>query len=92
MPRIIKSNTTTRRMSFGDFATLSKDRPVKSLTRPIQKHSGRDKEGHISIRHRGGGAKRLYRVIDFKFLPFEGEAKVINIQYDPNRSSFIALI
>ncbi len=93
MPRAIKPNTpATRHMTYGDFGTLTKKRPEKSLTFRLKKHGGRDKTGQISVRHQGGGAKRLYRVIDFQFLPFEGAAKVMSIEYDPNRSSFIALL
>lgn len=93
MPRLIKPTTPAqRKKSFGDFETLTKKRPEKSLTVPLQSHAGRDKFGRISIRHRGGGEKRLYRLVDFKFLPFEGAAKVVALEYDPNRSSFIALL
>jgi len=93
MPRLVEPTSPARRkMSFGDFGVLTKKRPHKSLTVSLKKHSGRDKFGRISIRHRGGGVKRLYRLIDFKFLPFEGKAVVESIEYDPNRSSFIALL
>ncbi|MBI4948105.1 50S ribosomal protein L2 [Candidatus Berkelbacteria bacterium] len=93
MPRLIKpNNNAVRKMSFGDFGGLSKVRPFKKLTTTLSKHGGRDKSGKISVRHQGGGAKRLYRIIDFKFMPFEGSAKVITIEYDPNRSAFIALV
>lgn len=93
MPRLINPTSPARRkMSVGDFGILTKKRPERSLTTKLQKHAGRDKTGRISIWHRGGGAKRLYRMIDFKFLPFEGTAKVEAIEYDPNRSSFIALL
>ena len=93
MPRLVKPTSPARRkMSFGDFGTLSKVRPVKSLTIALKKHSGRDAAGRISVRHRGGGVKRLYRLIDSKFLPFEGSATVLGLEYDPNRSAFIALI
>jgi large subunit ribosomal protein L2 len=93
MPRLIKPTTPAqRKMSYGDFGLLSKVRPKKTLTVSLKSHAGRDKLGHISVRHRGSGVKRLYRVIDFKFLPFEGKAKVISLEYDPNRSAFIALI
>lgn len=93
MPRLIKSNNNAvRQMSYGDFENLTKKRPEKSLTVKLNRQSGHDKLGRISVRHRGNGAKRLYRVIDFKFLPFEGEANVLAIEYDPNRSCFIALL
>jgi len=93
MPRLSKPTTPSRRkMSFGDFGSLTKKRPEKSLTTPLQNHAGRDKFGRISVWHHGGREKRLYRIIDFKFLPFEGKAEVVAIEYDPNRSSFIALL
>ena len=79
-------------MTYGDFNELTKKRPEKSLTFRLKKHGGRDKTGQISVRHQGGGAKRLYRIIDFKFLPFKGEAVVVSLEYDPNRSAFIALL
>ena len=92
MPRLIKpNNNATRKMSYGDFETLTKTRPYKKLTTSLKKHGGRDASGSISIRHKGGGAKRLYRTIDFKFLPFDGAATVLTIEYDPNRSAFIGL-
>jgi len=93
MPRVVKPTGNARRqLSYADFSTLTKKRPEKSLTVKLKKHAGRDKRGHISIRHRGGGSKRLYRMIDFKMLPFEGKAKVTALEYDPNRSAFIALL
>lgn len=93
MPRLIKPTTPgQRKKSFGDFETLTKKRPERSLTTSLKKHAGRDKHGRISIWHRGGGAKRLYRLIDFKFLPFEGAATVEALEYDPNRSAFICLL
>jgi len=93
MPRLVKpTNNARRKMSFGDFGTLTKKRPEKKLTAPLKKHGGRDKKGRLSVRHQGGGHKRLYRLIDFKFLPHEGESRVLAIEYDPNRSAFIALV
>lgn len=93
MPRLIKpTNNAVRKMSYGDFGSLTKKRPEKKLTSTIKKSGGRDNRGHISVRHIGGGAKRLYRIIDFKLQPFTGEAKVVAVEYDPNRSAFIALV
>lgn len=93
MPRLVKPTNNARRgLSYADFSTLTKKRPEKSLTVKLKKHAGRDNRGHIAIRHRGGGAKRMYRMIDFKFLPFEGKAAVTALEYDPNRSAFIALL
>lgn len=93
MPRVVKSTGNARRgLSYADFSTLTKKRPEKSLTVSLKKHAGRDNRGHIAIRHRGGGVKRMYRMVDFKFLPFEGKATVTALEYDPNRSAFIALL
>ncbi len=93
MPRVVKPTGNARRgLSYADFSTLTKKRPEKSLTVKLKKHGGRDNRGHIAIRHRGGGVKRMYRMVDFKFLPFEGKATVTALEYDPNRSAFIALI
>lgn len=93
MPRVVKPTNNARRgLSYADFTSLAKKRPEKSLTVRLKKHAGRDNRGHIAIRHRGGGQKRMYRMIDFKFLPFEGKATVTALEYDPNRSAFIALL
>lgn len=67
-------------------------KPEKSLTKPLKKKGGRNVHGHITVRHRGGGHKRQYRIIDFKRDKDDILAKVISIEYDPNRSSHIALI
>ena len=76
-----------------DRSELWKGRPVKSLTEGLTKSGGRNNTGRITSFHKGGGAKRLYRVIDFKRIDRDGIAgKVIGIEYDPNRSSHIALI
>lgn len=93
MPRLIKAAGNARRqMSFGDFGGLTKKRPEKGLTRTINYKAGRDDTGRVSVRHKGGRAKRLYRLVDFKFQAFEGVANVLAIEYDPNRSAFIALV
>jgi len=93
MPRSVKpTSPAIRHLTYGDFSELSKKRPEKSLTFRLKKHAGRDKTGQISVRHQGGGAKRLFRIIDFKFLPFEGTATVLHLEYDPNRSANIALL
>ncbi|EPP28692.1 ribosomal protein L2, partial [Chlamydia psittaci 84-8471/1] len=67
-------------------------RPNKKLSFFKKSSGGRDNLGHISCRHRGGGAKRLYRVIDFKRNKDGIEAKVVSVEYDPNRSAYIALL
>lgn len=82
-----------RHMTVADFAEITKKKPEKSLTVRLKKHGGRDASGRISIRHRGGGNKRKYRVIDFHFDDRLGErAEVVAIEYDPNRSARIALV
>ena len=75
-----------------DTKELSKERPLKSLTEPKRRISGRNNKGRLTVRHRGGGHKRLYRVIDFRRDKREIPAKVIAIEYDPNRSARIALL
>ncbi len=81
-----------RNKSVTDYSGLSKVAPEKSLLAPLKKHSGRNSYGRITVRHRGGGNRRKYRIIDFKRQKFGIEAKVITLEYDPNRSAFIALI
>lgn len=75
-----------------DFKEVAKKRPEKSLTRPLHKKSGRNNSGRITRRHSGGGHKRLYRLIDFKRNKDNVPAKVLSIEYDPNRSARIALL
>ncbi len=79
-------------MSGPDFAEITKDKPEKSLLVPLKKTGGRNVYGRITVRHRGGGHKRMLRLIDFKRNMYEVPAKVIAIEYDPNRSSRIALV
>ena len=75
-----------------DRSDLHKGKPVKSLTEGLTKKGGRNNTGRITARRRGGGHKRLYRVIDFKRRKFDVEATVERLEYDPNRTAFIALI
>lgn len=82
----------TRDRSVSDFSELSKGRPEKSLTSWIHQPKGRNNRGIITSRHRGGGHKKLYREIDFKRQKIGIPAKVIRIEYDPNRNSRIALL
>jgi large subunit ribosomal protein L2 len=82
----------TRFASVSDFAEITTDRPEKSLVRPHKKTGGRNNLGRITSRRRGGGAKRAYRVIDFKRDKDGVPAKVASIEYDPNRSARIALL
>lgn len=75
-----------------DRSDLYKGRPVKKLTEGKKRSSGRDNQGHVTSRHRGGGHKRLYRIIDFKRNKYGIPAKVERIEYDPNRTAHIALV
>ncbi len=79
-------------MTGSDFSEITKTTPEKSLVVAIPKHSGRNNQGRITVRHRGGGGKKKYRIIDFKRNKDGIPAKVIGIEYDPNRSANIALI
>ena len=82
-----------RNMTGSDFSEITKKTPEKSLCVPLKKNAGRNHQGKITVRHRGGGAKRKYRIIDFKRNSKDGmQAIVIGIEYDPNRSANIALI
>ena len=88
-----KPTTPSRRqMTVTDYSELSKVAPEKSLLEPLKKHSGRNSNGRITVRHRGGGNRRKYRVIDFKRDKTEMPAKVLTLEYDPNRSAHIALV
>ena len=88
-----KPTTPGRRgMTVTDYSGLSKVAPERSLLEPMKKKSGRNSYGRITVRHRGGGVRRKYRVIDFKRNKLDMDAKVLTIEYDPNRSAFIALI
>lgn len=82
----------TRFRSGSDFADITTDRPHKPLTSPVKKTGGRNSQGRITSYHRGGGNKHLYRTIDFKRDKYDVPAKVASIEYDPNRSSRIALL
>src|SRR5438270_7869423 len=78
--------------SYPDFADVTRSEPEKSLTEGLKKSGGRNVHGRKTSRHRGGGAKRLYRKIDFKRRKDGIPAKVAHIEYDPNRSAYIALL
>ena len=91
--KVYKPTTNARRnMSVTDYSGLSKVAPEKSLLEPLKKNSGRNSYGRITVRHRGGGNRRKYRIIDFKRNKFDVEGTVKTIEYDPNRSAFIALV
>ena len=81
-----------RGMTVIDYSGLSKTAPEKSLLESLKKHSGRNSYGRITVRHKGGGNRRKYRVIDFKRNKPDMFAEVKTIEYDPNRSAFIALV
>ncbi len=82
-----------RNMTGSDFKEITKKTPEKSLVVSLNKKSGRNNQGKITVRHRGGGSRRKYRIIDFKRNAKDGiPAKVIGIEYDPNRTANIALI
>ena len=82
-----------RNMTGSDFAEITKSTPEKSLVVSKKKHAGRNAQGKITVRHRGGGARRKYRIIDFKRNSRDNiPAKVVAIEYDPNRTANIALL
>ncbi len=92
----IKSyNPTTpgrRQMTVTDYSSLSKVAPERSLLEPMKKNSGRNSYGRITVRHRGGGNRTKYRIIDFKRDKQGMDANVLTLEYDPNRSAHIALV
>ena len=91
--KVFKPTTNARRnMSVTDYSELSKVAPEKSLLKSLKKNSGRNSYGRITVRHRGGGNRRKYRVIDFKRTKFDVTATVKTLEYDPNRSAHIALL
>lgn len=91
--KAFKPTTSSLRQRTGlDFEELTTSRPYKPLVKPLSKSGGRNAKGQISIRHRGGGHKRKYRVIDFKRDKIDVPAVVETIEYDPNRSAFISLL
>ena len=88
-----KPTTPGRRdMTVTDYSELSKVAPEKSLLEPLKKHSGRNNTGRITVRHHGGGNRRKYRIIDFKRNKLDMPAKVLTLEYDPNRTAHIALV
>lgn len=92
---IVKFKPTTpsrRHMSGPDFLEITKDRPEKSLIIALKKSGGRNAYGRLTVRHKGGGHKRMLRIIDFKRDLLDNYAKVVAIEYDPNRSARIALL
>ena len=91
--KLYKPTSNARRnMSTTDYSELSKVAPERSLLVSLKKNSGRNSYGRITVRHRGGGQRRKYRIIDFKRDKFDIPAQVASVEYDPNRSAFIALL
>ena len=90
--RFRPTSPALRFLTVSDFSELSKVSPEKKLTEVKKKHSGRNNNGHITVRHKGGGTRRQYRIIDFKRQKDAIPAKVATIEYDPNRSARIALL
>jgi large subunit ribosomal protein L2 len=89
----VKPTTPSRRqMSFADFSDITKTTPEKNLVIFRKQNSGRNNQGKITVRHRGGGAKRCTRIIDFKRDKFDIPATVAAIEYDPNRGARLALL
>ena len=92
MKKFNPTSPARRFMTVSTFEELSKVAPEKSLLEPLKKHSGRNSYGRITVRHRGGGNRTKYRVVDFKRLKDGMNATVLTIEYDPNRTANIALI
>src|SRR5438046_3711361 len=91
--KVYKPTSPGRRgMSVSTFEEITRTRPERSLTEPLKKTAGRNNNGRITTRHRGGGHKRLYRIIDWKRNKIGVPGRVIAIEYDPNRSARLALI
>ena len=91
--KIYKPTSPGRRgMSVSTFEEITREEPERSLLRPLNKTAGRNVHGHVTVRHRGGGHKRLYRVIDFRRDKDGVPARVESIEYDPNRSARIPLL
>ncbi|MEM7347207.1 MAG: 50S ribosomal protein L2, partial [Chloroflexota bacterium] len=91
--KVYKPTSPGRRgMSVSTFDKITRTTPEKSLLAPLKKKSGRNSQGRVTVRHRGGGHKRRYRIIDFKRDKVGIPATVTTIEYDPNRTSRIALL
>lgn len=91
--KLLKKNHHGRRqMSIDDFSDITKNKPEKSLTNAKKRWAGRNASGKITVRHRGGGARKRYRLIDFKQDKFDVPATVTAIEYDPNRFARIILL
>lgn len=92
LKRYKPTTPTLRYRTTSDFGSITRTEPEKSLVEPLKRSGGRNNKGRISMRHRGGGHKRRYRIIDFRRDKFGIPAKVASVEYDPNRSARIALL
>lgn len=92
MKKYSPTTPSRRQMTTIDYGVLSKTRRLKKLTVKLPKHSGRNNQGRITMRHQGGGAKKLYRLVDFRQNKLEIPAKIEAIEYDPYRTAFIARV
>lgn len=91
--KVYKPTSAGRRgMTGHTFEEITRSKPERSLTESLRKRGGRNNTGRITVRHRGGGHRRRYRIIDFKRNKFDCKAQVVSIEYDPNRSARIALL
>src|SRR3989338_4485002 len=90
--RFKPTSSGVRHAAISDFSEITKDKPEKSLLRPLKKSGGRNVYGRITCRWRGGGHKRMYRIIDFKRDRLDDKGQVLAIEYDPNRSARLALV
>jgi len=90
--RFRPTTPTLRYKTVASFAEITKSEPEKSLLEPLRKRGGRNHQGRLTVRHRGGGHKRMYRIIDFRRNKHGIPARVASIEYDPNRSARIALL
>ena len=91
MKKLRPTTPGQRQRIIADYSMLTKKEPEKSLSFGFKRRNGRAKSGEITVRHKGGGNKKLYREIDFKQNKFDIPAKIVSVEYDPNRSAFIAL-
>ncbi len=92
-PRKVNPTSPGRRnMTMNDFSDITTDRPEKSLLRPLKQSAGRNNQGRLTVRHKGGGHKRAYRIIDFKRNKHNIPAVVSTVEYDPNRNARICLL
>jgi large subunit ribosomal protein L2 len=92
MKKYSPTSPSRRTLTTADYSSLTTDRPYKSLTKRLKSRGGRNSAGRITVRHQGGGVKKLYRVLDFKQARRNDPAKVLTVEYDPYRTAFIALV